>query len=528
MNMRFVLLLLVFVNICNAQNFTAGSFRGVNTSYDELNPVLSHDGRTLFFTIANHPSNIGGKRDPGDIWFTAWAGDKWSEPQHAGPHINDRAYNAVAGISMDGNEIFLLSHYDPAGNSARTQGISVSKKTAAGWAPPQNIVIPYFQNKSPLLSGTLSPDQKIFIFSAETYGTHGVDDLYLTINENGKWSEPKNLGNLINTQFQELTPSLSRDGKTLYFSSNGRRGFGSFDVYAATRLDDSWTLWSSPVNMGSPINTEGRELFFRDYPDLGLSLLTSTTNSDGYGDLRVNRYDEPEIKKDTIFASTVEIPDTTLNVRKEDPVIEKTPSLIRLYGKVTDSKTGQPVNARLSFMAPSMQDQLEANSGSAGYQVRVPPSESYGIRIEADGYVSALERLDIKQYEMTELEMNYSLQPLEVGTRVNLKSVLFMQTKTDLLPESYDELDMVVSFLKRNPTVKIELSGHTDNRGLAEDNLRLSQERVNSVKKYLVSKGIDGKRISGKGFGGTRPIASNDTEDTRKLNRRVEFTIKKF
>jgi outer membrane protein OmpA-like peptidoglycan-associated protein len=124
--------------------------------------------------------------------------------------------------------------------------------------------------------------------------------------------------------------------------------------------------------------------------------------------------------------------------------------------------------------------------------------------------------------------MNFHLQPVEIGTTVNLKNVLFVQTKTELLPESYDELDLVVSFLKNNPNVKIELSGHTDNRGVHSDNVRLSQERVNAVKRYLVSKGVDGKRVTGKGYGGTKPIASNDTEENRQMNRRVEFTIKKY
>jgi len=218
-------------------------------------------------------------------------------------------------------------------------------------------------------------------------------------------------------------------------------------------------------------------------------------------------------------------PDTALATRP--PEVTR-PAFVKVYGKVTDSKTGQAVNATLSFAGPSENQPLSAVARSNGYSVELPPTGNYTIRIEADGYVSALEKLDIQAYEMADLEMNYSLQPLEVGTRVNLKSVLFVQTKTDLLPESYDELDMVVSFLKRNPNVRIELSGHTDNRGLHEDNLRLSQERVNSVKRYLVSKGIDAKRITGKGYGGSKPIASNDSEDTRKMNRRVEFTIKKF
>jgi OOP family OmpA-OmpF porin len=150
------------------------------------------------------------------------------------------------------------------------------------------------------------------------------------------------------------------------------------------------------------------------------------------------------------------------------------------------------------------------------------------VKIEANGYVSSLEKLDVHTHEMNVLEMNFRLQPVELGTTVNLKNVLFEQGKTVLLPQSYPELDLIVSFLQANPAVKIELAGHTDNRGIPAQNVKLSQARVDKVKSYLVSRGIDRKRLAGKGYGGSKPIASNDSEETRQLNRRVEFTIKKF
>jgi outer membrane protein OmpA-like peptidoglycan-associated protein len=158
----------------------------------------------------------------------------------------------------------------------------------------------------------------------------------------------------------------------------------------------------------------------------------------------------------------------------------------------------------------------------------VPAPKQYTIRIQAGGYVSTLEKLDAGQSAIKDLEMNFSLQPIEVGTSVDLSNVLFEQSKTLLLPQSYDELDMVATFLKENPKVKIELRGHTDNRGIPSQNVKLSQARVDKVKAYLVSKGIDRKRIKGKGYGGAMPIAGNDSEEGRQLNRRVEFIINEF
>lgn len=515
----FVLFCLSFSGLAQSA-FSPSSFSLVNSAFDEQNPVISPDGNTLFFTRGNHPENIDGKRDPGDIWFSVWIGDGWSAPVHAGPVLNNRGYNGVAGFSNDGSRMFLLSHYDPSG-LARTQGISVSRKTGSGWTRPENIFIPYFQNKSSLQSGHVASDGTVFVYSAETYGSYGVEDLYISVRgADGKWSEPRNLGATINTQFQELSPSLSEDGSILYFSSNGRRGLGSFDVFFSQRLDDSYLRWSEPVNINVPINSEGRELFFRAYDSFGYSLYTSTKNSDGYGDIR---YFIPEPKDSTVIL--VVAPDTVIKMKekKYDVLAENE---IRIFGKVYDATNDSPVRANLKFTGSGKAFSSQAQ-GVQGYSINVISTESYSLEVIADGYISSLEKLDLHTLELRELEMNFRLQPIAIGATVNLKSVLFLQSKPALLPESYQELDLVVAFMQSNPTVEIELAGHTDSRGSFRQLMELSQQRVNRVKEYLVSKGIDKKRITGKGYGGSKPVASNDTEEGRVLNRRVEFIIKK-
>ncbi len=496
----------------------------INSSYDEQSPVMSPDGSTIFFTIGNHPANIGGRKDPGDIWFVRQVEGAWSQPIHGGNALNNKAYNAVAGFSPDGQQLFLHGHYGGGNAPARTQGISVSRRTGSGWSSPDNISIPYFFNKSGTLCGSLSADNSVFVFSAESYGTYGVDDIYVSLRQNGAWSEPRNLGSVINTQFQELSPSLSDDMRTLYFSSNGRRGFGSFDVYSAVRLDDTWTSWTSPENLGAQINTEGRELYYRSYESRGFVLFTTTTSSDGYGDVRLHApgdilpAETPMVSTEQIIASPVQVTRAT-----EDST---NPDVVRIHGRISNSRTGEAIAARVSFESPGLATH-SVLSTAEGYAIAIP-SAPYAVRIEATGYVSSLEKLDVNALEIRDLEMNYRLQPVEVGTTVNLKNVLFAQTKTDILPESYPELDLVVAFMKDNPNVRIELMGHTDGRGVHADNVRLSQQRVNKVKEYLVSKGVEARRITGKGFGGSKPIASNDTEESRRINRRVEFVIRRF
>lgn len=539
--------LVFFFSILSSTVLSAQSLqetlRSVNSSYDEQNPVLSPDGMSLYFTVGNHPSNIGGKKDPGDIWISRKEGSQWSAPVHGGSLLNDRTYNGVAGFSADGQQIFLHSHYSATQAPAKTQGISVSRNNGSGWTRPENITIPFFMNKSGILCGALSADNSVFVFSAESYGTYGVDDIYVTLKQQGKWTEPKNLGNVINTQFQELSPSLSDDKRTLYFSSNGRKGMGSFDIYLTTRLDETWTNWSAPVNLGAQVNTEGRELFYHHYPTTGFAFFTTTKSSDGYGDIRLYapapaqsaplndslitasaKGDEQEMVASPLLEQKVG-PEANSEIIATEQITE-TAGQVKVYGKITNAKTGEVIPAKISFEGADLAP-VATLSNASGYVVGVPTSR-YTIRIEANGYISTLEKLDINALDMRDLEMNFKLQPVELGTTVNLKNVLFVQAKTDILPESFPELDLVVNFLKENPSVKIELMGHTDGRGVHADNVRLSQQRVNRVKEYLVSKGIESRRISGKGFGGSKPIASNDTEESRRMNRRVEFVIKKF
>lgn len=518
-----LLFVLLIIGVTASAQITTSPFPMADPAFNEENPVLSPDGNTLYFTITNHPSNIGGRKDPGDIWYSTRQGDNWSTPVHGGSLINDRAYNAVAGLNFRGDQLFLHGHYDPNNGVARTQGISIAVLNGAGWSRPANISIPYFLNKSSFISGTVTDDGSVFVFSAETYGSHGVEDIYVCFNKSGSWTEPKNLGQVVNTTFQELSPSLSVDQMTLYFSSNGRKGYGSFDVYSSTRLDDSWTNWSPPVNMGQTINTSGRDLYFRPHR-LGTGIYTTTRSSDQYGD--IGFWKQQETTPSDLVVKLPTPVDTVVELTQVSPPVIAPSNTIKVRGRITNAKTGEPINADIVLTAAATS--ARTTSSQSGFLVEVEPSNQYTVTIEAKGYISAMEKLDVRQYSSRELEMNFALQPVAVGTTVNLKNVLFAQAKTEILPESFPELDLVVNFLQTNPNVRIELAGHTDNRGVHEDNVKLSLQRVNKVKAYLVGKGIESKRISGKGYGGTKPIASNDTEESRKMNRRVEFTIKRF
>jgi len=489
--------------------------------------VLSPDGKLLVFTVADHPQNIAHAKDLGDIWFSVRTETGWSKPVHGGTMINNGFHNTVAGFSPDGNQMFLMGHYAAPGSEVKSQGLSVSIRNGDAWLAPVNIAIPYFKNKTPYNSGALSADGTVLVFSGEGFTTTGAEDIYVSIKTNGKWSEPKSVGPSINTKMQDVSPSLSLDGKRLFFASNGYKDDVSFDIYYADRLDDTWTKWSKPESLGPDVNSSGRELFYRVSP-YG-AFFTSTRNSDGMADLRFIP------SKDTVHVPVMVDPTEEIKVVSVDTLVKidemtydkkNADGMTRIWGKVYNSKTNQVIaGAMIHFTASK--NYPAAASATGDFEISLSGVEEYSVKVEAPGYIGEFERLDLRTQILKDLEMNFRLTPVEIGASINLKSVLFERSKPALLASSYDELDMVADFMKENPKVEILLSGHTDNQGRHELNVKLSRERVNVVKEYLVSKGIDTKRITSRGFGGAKPIADNDAEETRALNRRVEFTITK-
>ena len=518
----FIICLLAFGSV-KGQHSLIGKESIFNSYADEQNPVLSPDGNTLYFIRAHHGGNVGRKLDLGDIWYSTYDSTSgWSSPQNIGYLLNNQYHNGVIGFGVEG-QMYLYNIYEADRRAPKSRGVSVAYpiQPPASWTIPETTIIRYFYNLSDNHSISISEDKKIMLLSLESFKTRGAEDIYVSfwIPELKSWSEPKNLGDQLNTMYQEVTPYLAADNKTLYFSSNGHGGKGSMDIFSAKRLDDSWTNWSKPINM-EELNTEGSEMYFTYLPSKRLAMYTSTKNSDGYGDIHFKDYPIEEMAD--VIGYKIEVPeDTTAQIVE---VESRADYFVEVVGSVIDSKTGSAVAASIRINGG---DYSNSQADATAFSFDLPSANIYTLVVEADGYISHSEKLDIQTNELKKLEHDVTLQPIELGTTVKLDQVLFKRGTTDFLEESYDQLDLIVQMMKDNATMEIELGGHTDNVGNARLNKKLSQERVDAVIKYFVDKGIDASRLSGKGYGGSKPIASNGSEETRRLNRRVEFTVVK-
>jgi outer membrane protein OmpA-like peptidoglycan-associated protein len=472
----------------------------VNSKYDEVSPKISSDGKTLYFGRKFSPQNVGGVKDKEDIWETHSSdGINWSVSSNLGSPVNTPTSNNLIAVSTDNNS--LLFHVPT--------GFAFMHRTASGWSPLEDIGI-RFNNESNFLEGCLSADGKAIVFVAKTrenafYRPNDPErDIYVCVkDENGRWGSPIHTGKVLNSAGDEYSPFLSADGKTLYFATNGRPGYGDVDIFMSRRLGDDWASWSNPVNLGLGINTVGFDAYY------------TLPASGKYGYMVSN-------------LKTIGLTDI---IRFELPPSIRPDPVVLIQGRVLNSKTNKPLQAMIRFDDLSTGKEVgeaRVDPKTGEYKIALPAGKNYGYHAAASGFLSVNENLEVKNLkEYSELKKDLLLVPIEIGESIQLKNVFFVQSKAQLMTESYPELDRLVKIMKDNPTIEIELSGHTDNRGAANANLQLSEQRVEAVKQYLIEKGVAAKRITGRGYGGSRPIAPSDTEENRQRNRRVEFKIVK-
>ncbi len=504
---RLLTCVLALVLICHTMALAAAdsTFKSeslgalVNSAYDDLKPVISPDGRTLYLCRKGSPDNIGGGGE--DIWVSELREDgTWGQAVNIGGVLNNRGNNSVCSISPDGATMLLLDAYsDP---SARLRSVAISHRTSSGWSVPKPVEIAGYSNDSKYSEFCLSNDGEALIMAIQRPDSRGSRDLYVSLRQkDGSYAPPMNLGSVINTSGQEATPFLASDDASLYFATDGREGFGAFDVFVSRRLDSTWTNWSEPENLGPTINTDDWDLSY-------------TIPADG---------------KFAYFVSYVDtLSGDIYRVRLPEKVRPR--PVVLLSGRVLDMKSKQPVAADIVYVNLATGTEIgraRSADGTGEYMITLPAGVSYGLRAEAKDFVAVSENIDLTgDTEYAERRRDLELLPLEKGIVIELKNIFFDRKLATLRPESTTELQQLVSLMRDNPTIKIEVSGHTDAMGKDSDNQQLSDDRAHAVKDYVVTVGgINPTRIAARGYGESRPVATNDTDEGRAKNRRVEFMI---
>lgn len=462
----------------------------VNSVFSEYFPALTIEGRELIFT-----RKVNGTNE--DFYETDRRDTSWSMSKPLKGNINTTFNEGGQNISQDGQWLIFTGCNFPEGYGSCD--LYISYLTPDGWSTPENMGN-RINTDSWESAPSLSPDKRDLYFASSRPGGYGGRDLYVSHRlPNGRWSEPENLGAAVNTIGDESCPFIHADNQTLYFTSNGHQGYGGDDLFMVRK--GAKGKWENVKNLGYPINTienEGSLVITAD----GTTAYYASDRSDSRGGLDLYTFD---------MRSDVR-PIRTLWVT----------------GKVFDKKTknGLPSAVELTDLNTKEMISKVQTDETGHYLVTLPVGRDYAFNVNRKGYLffSGNFTLSQKTPDST-YKIDIPLQPLEANATIVLRNIFFDVNKYELKPESQVELDNVVKLMKDNPTLKIQINGHTDNVGKAADNMTLSNNRAKAVVEYITSKGIEAARLSYQGFGATQPVADNATEEGKAQNRRTELKV---
>jgi len=463
---------------------------GVNTADDEYWPVATADENTLIFT-----RNINNNED---FYKSEKVDGKWQTATYLSDQINTPNYNEGSEcISPDGRYLFFTGCNRPDGLGRCD--IYIAEKKGDDWGKPYDLNPPV-NTPGWESQPSISADGRTLYFVSNRKGGYGGYDIWRSTVTDKGWSEPENLGPNINTGYDEQSPFIADDDSTLYFSSNGWPGMGGIDLFVSHLGKDG--QWGKPINLGYPINTSGDENGLTVTAE-GNYAFFSSNNLNGYGGYDIYTFEMP------------------VNIRPRRVTYVK--------GFVTDAITKQPLQAAVEIVdleknKPVYQDYSSPTQGD--FLATLVTGKNYGLNISKDGYLFYSANFSLVGSETkSPFIINVALSPIEVGNKVVLNNIFFDSNKFDLKPESKDELQKLVSFLNLNPTVHIEISGHTDDVGGDAFNQTLSQNRAKAVYNYLIANNINAVRLVYKGYGEKQPLVPNTSDENRAKNRRTEFKI---
>jgi outer membrane protein OmpA-like peptidoglycan-associated protein len=462
----------------------------VNTAVSEYYPSVTVTDSLLVFT-----RRTGAHRE--DFIESSISNKGFGKWKLIEGDINEETNKGALSVSQDGE--WMLFAGQLSGQSYKSFDIYISYYTPDGWSEPQNMgdnINTDFYETAP----TLSPDKRALYFVSNRPGGYGGSDLYVSYRQpNGKWGPAQNMGQGINTAGDEMAPFIHADNQTLYYTSDGLPGYGGSDIFVVHRQANG--EWGKPENLGYPINTIENEGSLAVSAD-GLTAYYASDRADSRGGLDLYKFElRPDIR-----------PYRTLYVK----------------GIVTDSKTGKPLPSSVELTDNSTQQALmKVQTDEKGeYFITLPTGKDYTFTVNRKGYLFYSEVYALSQHKADSVyKKDIALQPVALNAEITFQNILFATGSYQLPGDASVELDKLVQVLTDNPGLKVEISGHTDNVGKAEDNLLLSANRAKSIVDYLQQQGISGQRLSYKGYGATQPVADNGTAEGRAKNRRTTFRV---
>lgn len=447
---------------------TPKALRGtVNTTKDDISSNLSYNGTKMLYSVLNDAGNY-------DIYEAFLKGADWTGSVNFSTNINLRSNEIYASYDFDDKLIYYAKDNDGSGGYDIFVSAPVVKRTREYSMPTRVSDVSTGFNDGPVY---LHPDGKTMYFASEGFNSMGGYDIFMAQKKGGIWQAPINLGYPINTPYDDYFFAATANGKFAYISSNRPGGKGGFDIYKVT----FWGPEKKPAYAT------------QDY------LLASIAKP----------IQDPELVGEVKVAATI-----NLTVFKGITIDQLTKKPVEAIIEITDNTSGKVIET------------FTTNSATGKFLISLQAGGNYGIAVKADGYLFHSENFDIpagSDYNM--VNKTIELKNIKCGSKIALRNVFFDTGKSTIRPESYPELDRLVKLMNDVPTLKIELSGHTDNTGSATSNQTLSQSRAQAVVDYLAGKGIAKTRMVAKGYGSDRPVASNDSAEGRQENRRTEFEI---
>ncbi|MFD2787454.1 OmpA family protein [Hymenobacter rubripertinctus] len=498
---------------------------GVNSPFPEYGPVITADESVILFT-SRRAGSTGGNTDPEtggffeDVYQSTREGkDGWSAAQGLGDAINTDGHDATVGLAPDGQR--LLVYVEDNGGD-----LQQAELRGTEWRKPQKLGS-RINSKYHESSASYTPDGRSLYFVSDKEGGLGNRDIY-KVEIEGR-GPAQNLGSVINTQYGEEGVFLHPDGKTMYFSSEGHNSMGGYDIFKSVFENGKW---STPENLGWPINTPDDDVFFVISAS-GRHGYYSSFRDDGLGSKDIYQItflgaEKPPVlsQEDQLLASRVQPVKETLLA---PPVAIVAAQVTILKGVVTEEASKQPLEATIDVIDNSLNQVIasfQSNEKSGRYLVSLPSGVNYGIVVRKEGYLFHSENFDLPAGSAyAEVVKDIALKKLDVGVKVVLNNIFFDFDKATLRKESTGELERLQKLLTETPALRLEISGHTDNVGADAYNKDLSQRRAKAVVDYLVTKGVDKGRLTFAGYGDTQPVAPNTTKAGRQLNRRTEFKV---